>query len=319
MGINQLLPSRQRRMMRQTLLMTLLALVSGKPPAPEMSLKAEVLSDVRSSSAPAYWNAQCGDRTYVGSYTLMMDWAECRDYCRYFPHAGELGHTFSFADILDSDTMECLRYNMNQQYTPNNGFAGHYWAGGYRGGDGQYRWDSGAPFEFDDFVGNPGDEPFIHLTPGNNYQWNTKNERDDTNNGCLCKSEQTTRETETRESECPAGWIDLGPYCMHYTIYGSESGSWWGGASEKCERYGAELISWSDRSEYFPLKFWLSEMCVTHSDFCNWRFWTQANTGFYPGDWTWGETPEFVPTEFGWINGRPDGSGCAHIDGGHYG
>ena len=309
--------------MRQTLVLTLLALVSGKPPAEEISLTAEVLTDVRSSSAPAYWSAQCGDRTYVGSYTLMMDWAECRDYCQYFPHSAELGLTFSFADILDSDTMECLRYNMNQQYTPGNGYAGHYWAGGYRGGDGQYRWDSGASWDFEDFVGNPGDEPFVHLTPGNNYQWNTKNERDDTNNGCLCKSEQTTTrdtEMEIRESECPSGWIDLGPYCMHYTIYGSESGSVWQQAFERCERYGAELISWKDKSEYFPLKYWLSEMCVNDSkSFCHWRFWTQATTEYFAGDWTWGETAEFVPSEFGWRAGRPEGSGCAHIDGGAYG
>ena len=71
-----------------------------------------------SGDAPAYCSAECGGRTYVGSYTLMMDWAQCRDYCTYFPHAAELGHTFSFADILDADTMECLRYNMNNQYTP---------------------------------------------------------------------------------------------------------------------------------------------------------------------------------------------------------
>ena len=57
----------------------------------------------------------------VGSYTLMMDWAQCRDYCTYFPHSVELGHTFSFADILDVDTMECL--NMNNQYTPGNVYA----------------------------------------------------------------------------------------------------------------------------------------------------------------------------------------------------
>ena len=42
----------------------------------------------------------------VGSYTLMMDWAQCKDYCAYFPQAKELGHTFSFADITDSDKME---------------------------------------------------------------------------------------------------------------------------------------------------------------------------------------------------------------------
>ena len=69
-----------------------------------MSHSSEKIKDVTSSSAPAYWNAVCGDRTYVGSYTLMMDWTECRDNCQYFPHAGEHGHSFTFADILDTDT-----------------------------------------------------------------------------------------------------------------------------------------------------------------------------------------------------------------------
>ena len=38
----------------------------------------------------------------------------------------------------------------------------------YFGSDGQYRWDSGEPFTYDDFVGNPGTDPYIHLPPGNN-------------------------------------------------------------------------------------------------------------------------------------------------------
>ena len=75
---------------------------------------------------------------YLGSYTVMMDWAECRDYCKYFPHADQLGHQLVFADILDSDTMEYLRYNMNEQYQPGNGYAGYYWAGGYRAEDGHF-------------------------------------------------------------------------------------------------------------------------------------------------------------------------------------
>ena len=129
--------------MKTILLLTLLALVSGKPTGDEeISLIAEPVPDLTSGSAPAYWSAECGGRTYVGSYTLMMDWAQCA----YFPHATELGHTFNFADILDADTMECLRYNMESPYTPGNGFDGHYWAGGYRGGDGIYRWDSGLDF-----------------------------------------------------------------------------------------------------------------------------------------------------------------------------
>merc|ERR1712095_223338 len=91
--------------MKTVVLLTLFALASAKP-AEKMSLKAERVSDVSSFNAPAYWNADCGDRTYVGTYTLMMDWAECRDYCQYFPHAGELGHSFTFADILVTTGLE---------------------------------------------------------------------------------------------------------------------------------------------------------------------------------------------------------------------
>ena len=109
-------------MLHSILLSLLLSLCDSSPLDDEkISISSKTLKDVTSSTAPAYWNAECGGRTFVGSYTLMMDWAECRDYCQYFPHAGELGHSFTFADILDTDTMECLRYNMNQQYTPGDG------------------------------------------------------------------------------------------------------------------------------------------------------------------------------------------------------
>ena len=88
--------------MKTILLLTLLALVSGKPTGDEeISLIAEPVPDLTSGSAPAYWSAECGGRTYVGSYTLMMDWAQCKDYCAYFPHAPELGHIYSFVDILE--------------------------------------------------------------------------------------------------------------------------------------------------------------------------------------------------------------------------
>ena len=99
----------------------------------------------------------------------------------------ELGQSFAFAGILDADTMECLKFNMNNQYTPGNGYAGHYWAGGWRQGRDTFTWVSGAPFTYDDFVQDRGEDIFIHLTPGNN-SWNTKNDQNDKNNGCLCKS-----------------------------------------------------------------------------------------------------------------------------------
>merc|ERR1712154_661370 len=158
------------------------SLVTLTPGAPSLqqSKLAERLSDVSSSFAPEFWSAECGGRTYTGTYTVMMDWPDCRDYCQSH-------HSAQFADILDSDTMGCLRFNMKEQYSPGNGYAGHYWAGGYKGEDGQYRWDSGEQFHFNDFIDNPGNKPFIHLTSGNNYKWNLKSDRNDRNNGCLCK------------------------------------------------------------------------------------------------------------------------------------
>ena len=158
---------------------SLLGLAPGKPSLHQSKL-AERLSDVWSSTAPDFWSAECGGRIYTGTYTIMMDWPDCRAYCQSH-------HKAQFADILDLATMECLRFNMAEQYSPGNGYAGHYWAGGYKGEDGQYRWDSGAQFDFNDFIDNPGSEPFIHLTPANNYQWNLKSDQNDTNNGCLCK------------------------------------------------------------------------------------------------------------------------------------
>ena len=115
--------------MKAFLLIASIVLASGKPTGDDMSLKAEVLPNVKTSSAPAYWSAQCGDKTYAASYTLMMDWDKCKDYCTYFPHSVELGFTFSFADILDVDTMECLRYNMNSQYTPVMAMTAITWRG----------------------------------------------------------------------------------------------------------------------------------------------------------------------------------------------
>ena len=190
----------------------------------------------------------------------MMDWAECRDYCQYFPHAGELGHSFTFADILDTDTMECLRYNMNQQYTPGNGYAGHYWIGGQRGGDGQYMWDSGEPFTFDDFVGNPGNEPYIHLTPGNNYQWNTKSDQNDRNNGCLCKSQETVEKKNEVAGLCEEGWIGpINGKCVTLpepsiisNLGGGEMMNW-GDSQMYCELLGGQLVEWDNYGEFIAL------------------------------------------------------------------
>jgi hypothetical protein len=205
-----------------------------------------------------------------------------------------------FADILDSDTMECLRYNMNAQYTPGNGYAGHYWAGGVRVKDGEYRWASGEPFDFDDFLNNPGDDPFIHLTPDNNYAWNLKNDPKDRNNGCLCTSTQTISEKEVKESDCPGGWWDLGSKCMRmtYTCMQQEE------AAERCEHYGAELVSWKDKGEYISLSIYLQEWNVNNPDKAK-IFWTSGNDLEFESDWVWGFGIDFVPMDYGWADGEP--------------
>ena len=52
---------------------------------------------------------------------------------------------------------------MNEQFKLSEGYAGHYWIGGYSDyPGGAYRWTSGSPFEFDDFVENPGTERYLH-------------------------------------------------------------------------------------------------------------------------------------------------------------
>jgi len=295
------------------ILPSLFLVIASATPVEKISHASNVVKDVTSSSAPAYWTAECGDRTYVGSYTLTMDWAECRDYCQYFPHSGELGHSFTFADILDTDTMECLRYNMNQQYTPGNGYAGHYWAGGYRGGDGQYMWDSGEPFDFHDFIGNPGDEPYVHLTPGNNYQWNTKSDTNDRNNGCLCKSREPSSEAKIKENECPGGWQDLGSQCLHFVLTNMN----WNEARTRCQEYGADSVSLYNDEEYLQIKHFLREQCVGESPTCQ-AFWTTGNELKFIGDWIWGDGPEFISYRY-WAPGYPipnsDNNHCAWIDG----
>ena len=193
--------------MKAALLFSFSALVAGKPASSDgFSLIAEPVIDLTSGDAPAYWSAECGGRTYVGSYTLMMDWAQCRDYCTYFPHAAELGHTFSFADILDTDTMECLRHNINNQNTSGNGYDGHYWHWLDLRGDGQ---------------------------------WNTKSDQDDKNNGCLCRSKEPGK--MVNRAVCPAGWYSVGEKCMRLPSGNKKT---WSKAKEYCEYYQAELLAW---------------------------------------------------------------------------
>ena len=133
-----------------------------------------------------WWITSCGGTAFAGSYQFMMEWEECKAWCSDIS-LGSTGKSFQFSDIRDVDEMECVRAWMNAVYDRALGAAGHYWIGGYRDEYGQYQWFSGNPMTYTDFVGQPGAEPYIHLTPGNGYSWNTKSDQNDRNNGCLCR------------------------------------------------------------------------------------------------------------------------------------
>ena len=273
------------------------------PLAKDMSTKPE--REKEEGNAPAYWHAGCSNNHhYVGSFTLMMEWAECADYCQYFPHAGELGYTFQFADIMDSEEMECVRYNMEEQYHPGDGYAGHYWVGGYRGDDGMYKWHSGNPLTFTDFVGNPGAEPYIHLTPGNKYSWNTKNDHNDRNNGCLCKSVETI--ANVKASQCEEGWTDIGEKCvlLPYPILEMS----WFEAQEFCQAdLGGNLVEFSNYGEFFQLNILHQEQGVSANQVIH--TWIGVEDFDHDeGDWRWASSdePAFSDDAEYWADGQPD-------------
>ena len=158
---------------------------------------------------------------------------------------------------------------------------------------------------FNDFIGNPGDEPYIHLTPGNNYQWNTKSDQNDRNNGCLCKSQESTSEIKSKESECPSGWVDVGASCIQVTEVPQQHPT----ATGECQAKGAELLSWTDRGEWLTFRFTFAELCVEGAEgVTTGPHWTGANTYRVPYDgphppYMWGDGPSSVPLDYGWNEG----------------
>ena len=106
-----------------------------------------------------------------------MEWEMCQAWCNHIT-VGSSGDAFQLAHILDGDEMECLRTWMNLC---------HYWIGGWRDEYGHYQWTSSHPMTYTDLVENPGNNLFINLTPPNGYSWNTNNNQNDRNNGCLCR------------------------------------------------------------------------------------------------------------------------------------
>ena len=132
----------------------------------------------------SWWLTSCGSTLFAGSWMDIMEWEMCEAWCNDIT-VGANGEAFQFAHIVDSDEMECVRtWMMKEIVTPN---PCHYWLGGSRDEYGRYQWTSGHPMTYTDFVENPGNDLFIHLTPPNGYSWNTKNNQNDRNNGCLCR------------------------------------------------------------------------------------------------------------------------------------
>ena len=133
-----------------------------------------------------WWVTTCGNSVFAGSYRDMMDWESCKTWCSDIS-LGATGASFTFSDLRDEDEATCVREWMFGVFNTALGLAGHYWIGGYRDEYGQYKWATGNPMTYTDFIENPGTEPYIHLTPNNGYSWNTKNDQNDRNNGCLCR------------------------------------------------------------------------------------------------------------------------------------
>ena len=195
---------------------------------------------------------------------------------------------------------------MNQQYTPGNGYAGHYWAGGYRGEDGQYRWDSGETFNFEDFVGRNRPEKYIQLNSGRNYSWSLI---DDSYSGCLCKSQETVEEKHVKQSECEPGWSETANRCIllkdpkEYGFpddyHGEGEYPYGANAEEYCLEIGDGLVEWSSDEEFVQVMTLVKEHQVTYandeplvgiSDAAEegvWRFlysgdeWLEAADGWY--------------------------------------
>ena len=133
------------------------------------------------------YDFSCGRHEYLGFPRTLQDWTECEETC-----LGLGAPKFHFAEIEDQAEWECVKANLLSYYIADNSNdkpAWHFWLAGERQLDGSYGWISGRPMTVTDFVGNPGDDPYLHITPGNQYLWNTKRQEDDTNNGCLCYRE----------------------------------------------------------------------------------------------------------------------------------
>ena len=153
-----------------------------------LSSRANVTSQGESS-----WYGWCGNTHYYGAPTPHREWQDCVAFCEEFEQ--EEGLTYYLADAQEQEEWECVKEMMTtfkENFRPDK--SNHYWLGGSRTEEGEIKWLSGEPLSFTDWncvnCDHNNDNPYIHLTAKNLFQWNMKDDQKDRNNGCVCKSYQ---------------------------------------------------------------------------------------------------------------------------------
>ena len=153
----------------------------------KLSSRANVTSQGESS-----WFGWCGNTHYYGAPTPHRKWDDCVVFCEEFQQ--EAGLSYYQADAQEQEEWECVKEMMTtfkENFRPDK--SNHYWLGGSRTEEGEIKWLSGEPLSFTDWHCkhcDDNDNPYIHLTAKNLFQWNMKDDQKDRNNGCVCKSYQ---------------------------------------------------------------------------------------------------------------------------------
>ena len=95
-------------------------------------------------------------------------------------------HGAYLADILDAAEATFIKTVLNA-VNPKDGT--DYWIGGMDiDRDKGLQWLTGAPMDFTDFVKDePGGRPYLHMNFDAGFQWDTKDDANDQDNGFICK------------------------------------------------------------------------------------------------------------------------------------
>ena len=104
---------------------------------------------------------------------------------------------------------------------------------------------------------------------------------------------------------CPSGWTSMGAKCVRFSS--SDKGTW-NHAVDTCQGYGGELLAWRDETEWRIAQLFFAEMQVVGVAREAW-----AGANHDGGDWTWGNSGDLVPMEYGWHRDEPNlvGKSCS--------